>query len=102
MLDLVPPREREGITEGSSRLAEHIRRNCAGLNAWVAELTGGWIDLKMLVPLAFVGIAAAQLFASGGLSGASPYLLLYVAFDTYVKFHELFPARRAAEAAVAA
>jgi hypothetical protein len=90
-LDLVPPRERVRVQGEVSVLAQRARVGFAELDARVAAATGGWLDLKMLVPLAFLGAAAVQVVATEGSLGAvPPYLLAYYAFDTFFKFHESF------------
>lgn len=89
ILDAVPPRERPRARGEVSVLARNVRTGFAELDARVVEATGGWLDLKMAVPLALLGAAALQLIATEGSIGVvPPYLLAYYAFDTFIKFHE--------------
>lgn len=96
-LDLVPPRMREQVRGEVSLVAHDVRNTVAALDGTVRRATGGWLDLKMLVPLAFVGAAAVQITLSeGAWTAVPPYVLLYYGFDTFMKFHSLTPANRAA------
>lgn len=100
VLALTPPRERERVQDEISALAQRVRAAFAAADAGVARATDGWIDLKMLVPVAFLGAAVVQVAVSGGgWTAVPPYVLLYYAFDTFVKFHDLTPLREAAATA---
>lgn len=100
-LSIVPPRERAQAAADVSVVAHAIRRQFHDLDAAVRRATGGWIDLKMLVPVVFLGAAVVQVTVTeGSWAAVPPYLLLYYAFDTYMKFHELAPHHRPAGAAV--
>ena len=89
MLDLAPPRQRPRARGEVSVLARNVRTGFAELDARIAEATGGWLDLKMAVPLALLGAAALQVIATeGSLGVVPPYLLAYYAFDTFLKFNE--------------
>src|SRR5712691_4959543 len=95
VFDLVPPRQRAVVAAEASALGHLVRVGLTRLDVWLLHASHGWIDLKMFVPLAFVGLAALQVaLTEGGLSDISPLILLYLAFDAYLKFHELFPERR--------
>jgi hypothetical protein len=50
------PTERPAV-----RLAAAIRQTTSELDAGIASATGGWLDLKLLLPLALLGWAAREL-----------------------------------------
>jgi hypothetical protein len=50
------PAERPAV-----RLAAAIRQTTSELDAGIASATGGWLDLKLLLPLALLGWAAREL-----------------------------------------
>jgi heavy-metal-associated domain-containing protein len=100
LIDLVPPLERNQVVKSSSILGRWLRLFFGRLDARLLEATSGWIDLKMLVPLAFLGAAALQLtLTESTMAALSPLILLYAALDLYTKFHELFPGKPAGEPA---
>jgi hypothetical protein len=88
VLDLLPPRVRASAQRDVSQLSESVVRGFRELDRKVARSTEMWVDLKMLIPLGLLAAAAVRTMAEGG-SWASvpPYILLYYAFDSYMKFH---------------
>lgn len=91
-LSIVPPRERPQAAAEVSALAHALQRQFHDLDAAVRRATAGWIDLKMLVPVVFLGAAVVQVTVTeGSWAAVPPYLLVYYAFDTYMKFHTLAP-----------
>lgn len=59
------------------------------LDARLARLTGGRIDLKLAVPLGLALLAARQISTVGlGLGQMPGYILLWYAFDAFHKLHQ--------------
>jgi hypothetical protein len=59
------------------------------LDRRVSRLTGGHVDLKLLVPAGLGVIGLRQVMTTGfGLAEVPAYLLLWYAFDTFYKLHQ--------------
>lgn len=97
VLALVPPRERAWVRAEVSTVAHRVRTAFTTLDASISDATAGWVDLKMLVPIALISAAAVQVtITEGNWTAVPPYVLLYYAFDTFMKCHQLIPSQHAA------
>jgi hypothetical protein len=56
-------------------------------NASVARVSGGRVDLRMIVPLALVLLAVRQLIILGELEAAPWHALLWYAYNLFYQFH---------------
>lgn len=85
----------KGVTEaeadplaeiGSSSTAESLISALDDLDRRVSQATGRAIDLKAIVPLLLGAVGVRQLIVDG-FGSASGYILLWLAFDTFLKLH---------------
>lgn len=86
--------ESEDVTMGApSEASKRVEAALSDLNARVAKATGGKVDVKLLVPASFAGIALWRFLVSPAtFFGEVPgYVLAWYAFDSYNKLH--FPVR---------
>jgi hypothetical protein len=71
-----------------SSLAQQISARFGGWDRRLRRATGGRVDLKMLLPITFGTLAVRQIVLNPGNLPAVPwYVLLWYAFDSYVKLH---------------
>jgi hypothetical protein len=66
------------------------------LNGWLSTVTGVPINLKLILPLSFLGAGLWSILRNGLMTARIPGLVfLWLAFDTFVKLH---PANAASSA----
>ena len=71
-----------------SRFARGLNARFMALDRRIRQLTGHRVDLKLAVPVGFGVLAARQIIASSGSLPAIPwYVLLWYAFDSYLRLH---------------
>jgi hypothetical protein len=76
------------VAEDKTKLASSLVGAVARLHIRVGIATRGVVDLRLLVPLGFGGLAILQLVRRGFQFEAAPwYVLAYVAFDSYARLH---------------
>ncbi len=79
-------REPEG--EDVSILAELIGNALGRANYGVSRYTGNNVDLRMLVPLAFLGLGIEKASRTPGWFDHAPaYIFFFWAYDAYIRFH---------------
>ena len=77
-----------GLFPGVSILANFIKSRSGTLNQSVARLTYNYLDLKTLVPIAFLAGGIYQASKTRAWWNQVPaWVLFYYAFDSYLKFH---------------
>ena len=80
--------EEIAIAPGTSLFAYLIGKRFAGVNNYLAHKTSNYFDLKMLLPLLFLGAGFYQISKEKGTFGQVPaWVLFYYAYDAYIKFH---------------
>jgi hypothetical protein len=73
---------------GVSMLAQLIAKRFDKLNQYLAYRTNSYIDLKMLLPLLFMGAGLFQISKEkAAFSQVPAWVLFYYAYDSYLKFH---------------
>src|SRR6516162_9219964 len=78
----------EEIVPGGSIIAHLIKTRMGGADSFVSQLTNNVIDLKMLLPLCFLGAGLFQASRNRDWLGQVPaWVLFYYAYDSYLKFH---------------
>jgi copper chaperone CopZ len=88
MVGLEPPDEVALGTTTSQRLVDAVDR----IDRQLARATGRKIDLRLLFPTALFALGLRQVMASGlGLNQIPGYVLLWYAFDAFVKFNRDVP-----------
>lgn len=89
LLAAVPPRLRQAVRGDASRAASGVSDWFFAADARLARATGGWLDLKMAVPIGLFSAAAWRTAAEGAaFLEIPPYILLWYAFDSFMKFHQ--------------
>ena len=89
LLSAVPPRLRQAVRGDASRVASGATDWFFAADARLARATGGWLDLKMAVPIGLLSAAAWRTAAEGAaFLEIPPYILLWYAFDSFMKFHQ--------------
>ena len=84
--------EEEGPESELSVVSKFLKETLGSANANVSRSTRGFIDLRMLVPLGFLGTALWKLRQTEGLMlEVPPYVLLWYAWDSYMKLHHTRP-----------
>lgn len=84
----LPGLEEVGHSSTATSLIEALR----DLDRRVSHLTGGRIDVKLLVPASLGLLALRQISLNGlGLSGVPGYVLLWYTFDSFYKLHQRKP-----------
>ncbi len=92
---LVPEEEAEGgrpdlahERHPHSRFARGLNARFVALDRRIRQLTGHRVDLKLVLPVGFGVLAARQIItSSGGLPTIPWYVLLWYAFDSYLRLH---------------
>ena len=85
-----------------SRVARGLNARFAALDRRIRQLTGHRLDLKLVLPVGFGLLAARQILtSSGGLPAIPWYVLLWYAFDSYLRLHHT-PQGQAAQTLIAA
>jgi hypothetical protein len=81
--------ELEGdMIPGFSVFAHLLKKKAAKVDAYVSQRTDNLLDLKMLVPIIFVGAGLVQVVKTKNwLEQVPAWVLFYYAYDTYLKFH---------------
>jgi hypothetical protein len=88
VLDVQEPRAEAADEHPHSSLARQVSARFGGWDRRLRRGTGGRVDLKMLVPITFGTLAVRQIIlTSGSLAPIPWYVLLWYAFDSYVKLH---------------
>ncbi|MBV9100365.1 MAG: hypothetical protein JOZ46_12530 [Candidatus Dormibacteraeota bacterium] len=86
---LEPPAVRRRVDGPGSQVAHRLQGVLGGANRSVYAATQGGVDLRVLVPAAFAGLALRQLVRQGVRVRDAPwYVLAYYAFDSYMKLHD--------------
>lgn len=88
LYEAMPPRLRQHVRGEASHLARSVSDHFYALDARVARLSDGWLDLKMAIPIGLLATAAWRFMAEGAWVEVPPYILLYYTFDTFMKFHQ--------------
>ena len=84
--------------QGSSTGATTFTGALEDLDQRVATFTGHTVNLRTLVPLSLVGLGLWRSWQQGlGLAMVPGWLLLWLGFDAFVKFHPAAPAMPASE-----
>jgi hypothetical protein len=80
--------EEMAIVPGISLVAHLIRTRFISVNRYLARMTDNYVDLKMLLPLIFLGAGLYQASKHKAWFAQVPaWVLLYYAYDSYLKFH---------------
>jgi hypothetical protein len=81
--------EEEGaLIPGFSLLAHLLKKRASTVDHFLAEKTDNLVDLKMLVPLLFLGAGLVKVARSTNWIHEIPaWVLFYYAYDSYLKFH---------------
>jgi cation transport ATPase len=67
------------------------------LNGWLSSVTGVPINLKVIMPLGFLGAGLWSILRNGLMAVKIPgWVFLWLAFDSFVKLHPAVPASSAA------
>jgi sulfur carrier protein ThiS len=106
LVEALPPRLREQVRGEASHVAQRLADRFFEADAQLSRVTGGWLDLKMAIPLGLLGAGVWRLLAEGfNVLEAPPYLFLWWSFDSFVKLHQpqiersVVPAARVGRAA---
>ncbi|KAB8315932.1 DUF5132 domain-containing protein [Tolypothrix campylonemoides VB511288] len=76
-------------TNGKSEVAKDLMHVVSDVNADVARITNGFVDLRLLLPLGLSALAIRQLVTKGLQIDEIPwYTLTWYAFDTFLKFND--------------
>jgi hypothetical protein len=75
---------------GQTKTSDKVISALTDLDKHLRQLTGRRIDLKLLFPLVLTAIGIRRLLTSGlGIAEVPAYLLLWYAFDSFWKLHNL-------------
>jgi hypothetical protein len=86
--------EEEGPESELSFVSKFLKDSLGTANANVSRSTRGFIDLRMLVPIGFLGTALWKMRKTEGfMFEVPPYVLLWYAWDSYMKLHHTQPPR---------
>ncbi len=80
----------DAAASGPEPLSDSIARLFSRADRRVAETSGGTADLRTLVPISFAVLAARQIL-SGQLGSIPGYVLLWYAFDSFMKLRRSDP-----------
>ena len=88
--------EEEGPESELSHVSRFLKDTLGTANANVSRSTRGFIDLRMLVPIGFLGSALWKMRGAGSIiegfaAEVPPYVLLWYAWDSYMKLHHTRP-----------
>jgi hypothetical protein len=84
----VPEDLGQGVSEHSST-ATGLLDALTDLDRRISALTGGRVDVKLLVPVSLGLLGLRQVLTSGlGLAEVPGYVLLWYTFDTFYKLHQ--------------
>lgn len=76
------------IVEGKSGVAKDLTNAISDLNQRVGQASGGFVDLRFLVPLGLGTLAIHQLLRNGWQIETVPwYVLAWYSFDSFIKLH---------------
>ncbi len=76
------------FTQGKSEVATDLTSAVADLNERVGQVTDGFVDLRMLVPVALATLSLRELIRNGWEFETAPwYVLAWYAFDSFIKLH---------------
>ena len=88
----VPHLEASADERGHSQAALTLAEALDDLNQRLSWLTGHTLDLRVLFPLSLAGVGAWLIWKKGLMLETLPgWLLLWLAFDAFVKLHFLAP-----------
>jgi len=74
--------------EQLSVVSKFLKETLGSANLNVSRSTRGFLDLRMMVPLGFLGAALWKMrHTKEWLIEVPPYVLLWYAFDSYIKLH---------------
>jgi len=94
-----PQLEAPAEGDGHSKAAGTLTGALDDLDKRVAALTGHTVNLRTLFPLSLAGIGAWRIWEQGLMFEAIPgWLMLWLAFDAFVKLNVLAPPTRVTEA----
>jgi len=89
LVDALPPRLREEVRSEASHAAQRLSDRFFEADAALSRATGGWLDLKMAIPLGLLSAGVLRLAAEGmSVLEVPPYLFLWWSFDSFVKLHQ--------------
>jgi len=84
--------EEEGPESELSIVSRFLKETLGSANTNVARSTRGFIDLRMMVPLGFLSAALWKMRGTKEwLVEVPPYVLLWYAWDSYMKLHHTRP-----------
>lgn len=84
--------EDEGPDSELSIVSKFLKDSLGTANMNVSRSTRGFIDLRMMVPLGFLGAAVWKMRGTKEwLLEVPPYVLLWYAWDSYMKLHHTKP-----------
>ncbi len=89
VVEVFPPRLRETVRSEASQAAQRLSDRFFEADAALSRTTGGWLDLKMAIPLSLLGVGVWRLAVEGlSVLEIPPYLFLWWSFDSFVKLHQ--------------
>jgi len=75
---------------GVSLVAQLVGKRFNNINNYLARTTNNYLDLKMLLPVAFLAGGIYQTSKNRAwLADVPAWVLFYYAYDSYLKFHSL-------------
>jgi hypothetical protein len=84
--------DEEGPNSEISKVSLFLKETLGTANSNVSRSTRGFIDLRMMVPLGFLGAGLWKMRRSHAwLVEVPPYVLLWYAWDSYMKLHHTRP-----------
>jgi hypothetical protein len=84
--------EDEGPESELSFVSKFLKETLGTANSNMSRSTRGFIDLRMMVPLGFLGTALWKMRGTKEwLLEVPPYVLLWYAWDSYMKLHHTRP-----------
>ncbi len=76
---------------------ENFLQAIGDLNRYIRQFTGLRIDLKLVLPLTFVGVGLWSIRKHGLMVAQVPaWIFLWMAFDLFIKLHPAVPAKQGA------
>ncbi len=80
--------EEMAIIPGVSLAAHLVKNRFSKVDRYLARITNNYVDLKILLPLIFLGAGLYQVSKRRMLfESVPPLVLFYYAYDSYLKFH---------------
>lgn len=84
--------EEEAEVEGLSFVATLLGAGASVANREMARKTDNWLNMKVIIPLAFLAAGIRKgLQNEAWMAEVPAFVLIYYAFDSYMKFHPMVP-----------